>query len=72
MTVPVKNGAALDPGAPAPLFRTRLLAQGSQSVGLPTSYDVSPDGQRFLVNVQPEDLGPPVTIVLHWLSTSKK
>jgi len=72
MTVPVKNGVAFDAGAPIPLFRTRLLAQGSQSVGLPTSYDVSPDGQRFLLNVRPDDLGPPVTVVLNWLSTSKK
>jgi eukaryotic-like serine/threonine-protein kinase len=72
MAVPVKGGVTFDAGAPAPLFRTRLLAQGSQSVGLPTSYDVSPDGQRFLLNVRPDDLGPPVTIVLNWMSALKK
>jgi hypothetical protein len=29
-------------------------------------YDVTPDGQRFLINAQPADAGPPITVVLNW------
>jgi serine/threonine protein kinase len=53
-------------------FRTRLIPQGSQSLGLPTAYDVSPDGQRFVVAIPPEDLGPPITVVLNWLAALKR
>jgi serine/threonine protein kinase/Tol biopolymer transport system component len=67
MAVPVAtNGQSLSLGAPVPLFRTRLIVQGSESSGLPTSYDVAPDGKRFLLNGPPEDAGPAMTVVLNW------
>ena len=47
-------------------FRTRLQTIGSQIVGLGALYDVSPDGQRFLMNGPPADPGPPMTVVLNW------
>ena len=72
MAVPVKLDAAFDAGAPLPLFRTRLIPQGSQSLGLPTAYDVSPDGQRFVVTAPPEDLGPSITVVLNWVAALKR
>jgi len=34
---------------PTALFKLRLIPQGSQSIGLSTLYDVSPDGSEFLV-----------------------
>ena len=49
MAVPVRLGATFEADAPVPLFRTRLIPQGSQSILLPTAYDVSADGQRFVV-----------------------
>jgi len=72
MSVPVKLDAAFEAERPVPLFRTRLIPQGSQSLGLPTAYDVSPDGQRFVVTIPPEDLGPPITVVLNWIAALKR
>ena len=67
MAVPVtsKNGY-FDAGRAAPLFRTRLVPIGSQITGLGAMYDVTPDGQRFLINGPPADPGPPMTVVLNW------
>ena len=66
MAVPVtsKNGY-FDAGRAA-LFRTRLVPTGSQIVGIGAAYDVTPDGQRFLINGPPADPGPPMTVVLNW------
>ena len=58
--VPVKNKASLELGPAVPLFRTRLVVQGSESNGLPTTYDVTPDGQRFLLRYPPADPEPPM------------
>jgi hypothetical protein len=67
--VPISiNGASLVPGASRPLFRTRLVVQGSEASGLPTAYDVTADGQRFLLKSLPLDAGPPMTVVLNWAS----
>jgi eukaryotic-like serine/threonine-protein kinase len=72
MAVRVKLDSTFEADAPVPLFRTRLIPQGSQSLGLPTAYDVSPDGQRFVVTIPPEDLGPPITVVLNWVGALKR
>ena len=70
--VPVKNKATLELGPAVPLFRTRLIVQGSESSGLPTTYDVSPDGQRFLLRYPPTDPEPPITVVLNWMAALRK
>jgi hypothetical protein len=72
MAVPVTTDGPFKSGSPEPLFRTRLLPQGSQSIVFYTAYDVTADGQRFVLNVPPEDPGPPVTIVLNWTAVGKK
>jgi serine/threonine protein kinase len=72
MAVPVKDQNAFETDRPIALFRTRLIAQGSQSQGLPTQYDVTPDGQRFLLNLPSEESGPPMTVVLNWAAALKK
>jgi Tol biopolymer transport system component len=69
MAVPVTIGAALQPGPPAVLFETHLL--DAQSIGVP-QYDVSPDGQRFLLNVAKQTAAVPVTVVLNWPAAMKK
>ena len=60
MAVPVKTGPVFEmTGAPHPLFRTR-------PVGV-ERYDVTADGQRFLVAVPAdESWGGPATVVLNW------
>ncbi len=52
-------------GAAKPLFRLSAPAQGMP-------YDVTPDGQRFLVNYLPEDTSTPLTLVVNWPAEVKK
>ena len=59
-------------GPPARLFRTRLLPQGSQSVWFDTAYDVTSDGQRFLLTGAPTSPGPPITVVLDWVAALRR
>ena len=68
MAVPIRfasNGQAVDAGTPAPLFATHV---GGAVSGLDRQqYVVSPDGQRFLMSVVPEDPNPPpITVILNW------
>ena len=60
MAVPVTvNAAALtvDAGTPVPLFSVR---PGS-------TFDVTRDGRRFLINAPRGDAAtPPITVVLNW------
>ena len=68
MAVPIRfvsNGQAVEPGAPAPLFATRV---GGALQAFPRYlYMVSPDGQRFLMLVELEDAAAaPITVVLNW------
>jgi hypothetical protein len=56
VTLPAE-GANVQPGTPVPLF--------TMPAGSP--YAVTPDGQRFLVNVPVgEAIVPPITVVLNW------
>lgn len=49
MAVPVESGANLfRPGTPRPLFQTGLTGYAFA----PRDYDVTPDGQRFLINLR--------------------
>jgi Tol biopolymer transport system component len=67
MAVPVTSkGGYFEAGRATPLFRTRLQPIGSQITGFSAFYDVTPDGQRFLINGPPADPGPPITVVQNW------
>lgn len=71
MAVPVKAGTTFEFGEPAVLFQTR--ARESLSSEEVFTYDVSPDGQRFLINGNVEqDNPPPANIVLNWTSELQK
>ena len=59
------QGSEFQVGAAKPLFRL-----SSPALGMP--YDVSPDGQRFLVNYLPEDTSTPLTLVVNWTAEVKK
>ena len=66
MAAPIKmNGAALEPGAPVALFKTRIWGGGTNAAQGP-QYDVSADG-RFLLNVVVDDEAmAPITLLLNW------
>ena len=65
MAVPVKNGASFDAGTPEELFQANpreRLATSEQMM-----YDVSGDGQRFLINTQMKNAeANPMSVVLNW------
>ena len=62
MAVPVKTGSLIELGKPQLLFRTQTeIVTGFTW----HQYDVSPDGQRFLVNTE-EAVVAPVTVVFDW------
>jgi Tol biopolymer transport system component len=70
--LPVQTDGPFQAGNPTALFRARILPQGSQSIWFETAYDVSPDGQRLLFAVPPDDAGPPMTVVLNWPAVMKR
>ena len=61
------QGSAFEVGMVTPLFQTRARRdQGS-------AYDVSVDGQRFLVNVLTATPAPsPITLVVNWPAQLKQ
>ena len=68
MTVPIRfasSGEAVEPGAPVPLFATRV---GGAVQAFPREeYLVSPDDRRILMVVEREDeAASPITVLLNW------
>jgi Tol biopolymer transport system component/tRNA A-37 threonylcarbamoyl transferase component Bud32 len=68
MAAEVKSKATgFEVGAVKPLFVGRILTRGNYQ------YDVSPDGQRFLVATVPDQaVSEPITVVLNWTAGLKK
>jgi Tol biopolymer transport system component len=68
--VAVKTGGErFEFGPPASLFTARMLPHG----GVYTDYDVTRDGQRFLVGTPMDGAAPPLaTIILNWTAELKK
>jgi eukaryotic-like serine/threonine-protein kinase len=73
IAVPIKLGATtVDPGIPVPLFQTRIEGAGG-AADIFHQYDVSADGQRFLVNDLEESVpAPPITVVVNWTAGLRK
>jgi len=71
MAVEVKAGASFETGTPVTLFQTR--ARQAVSFMDAYSYDVTPDGQKFLVNMRVhESNSAPLSIILNWASEMEK
>jgi eukaryotic-like serine/threonine-protein kinase len=67
----VPTGANFDPGTPVALFQAnpRELIATSERF----SYDVSHDGQRFLINTQVKNMNTqPMSVILNWGTALKK
>ena len=69
MAVPIRqDGAFLRVGQVEPLFMTRVQESASD---IPV-FDVSSDGQRFLVNTRAEgEPDPALTVLVNWISDRK-
>jgi hypothetical protein len=70
MSSAVKTGGIeFEFAAPKPLFKTRMMAW---VLGF-HEYDVSPDGQRFLIGTRiGETKAEPPTVILNWTAALKK
>jgi Tol biopolymer transport system component/tRNA A-37 threonylcarbamoyl transferase component Bud32 len=70
--VPIKAGATFEPGAPQPLFQTRVYGM-ALTTSYSHQYDVTPDGQRFLNNLDLTNVTTaPLTVVTNWTATIAK
>ena len=64
------GGTEFQFAAPKPLFKTRTL---SLEGAIFREYDVSPDGQRFLIGTLiGEPTAPPPTVIMNWTALMKK
>jgi len=73
MAVAIKSDTAVEVGTAVPLFEARMLNGPNTAVGFRQQYDVTRDGQRFLINVPLEDAAPsPITVVVNWTASLKK
>jgi serine/threonine protein kinase/Tol biopolymer transport system component len=66
MAVPIPmtaDGRSFEAGPPVPLFLTHI--GGAIQGVVPQQYDVSADGQRFLMNTVTEAATPPITVILN-------
>ena len=71
IAVPVKTAGNFEAGAPVTLFQTHTRQKISVMDAF--SYDVTPDGQKFLINTRMEDTSAaPLSIVLNWASEIEK
>lgn len=57
------TAVAVQAGPPKPLFST---------LGSTPYYEVTPDGQRFLVAEREKNSEPPFTVIVNWESLLKK
>jgi len=61
------QGSAFEAGAVHPLFEVRGRLAGYLGSGQGYNYDVSADGQRFLVNTAVgQTTSAPITLVVNW------
>jgi hypothetical protein len=69
MAVDIPAGKELEAGKPHALFQTRILPL----VEARNHYDVTPDGQSFVINSRRrEDANFPITVVVGWEPERKK
>ncbi len=63
---------AVELGTPKPLFDANLVGGFGIIIGFGSQYDVTPDGQRFLVNLESANSDSPLTVILNWKSALAK
>jgi Tol biopolymer transport system component/tRNA A-37 threonylcarbamoyl transferase component Bud32 len=67
MAVPVRTGDVFEPGTPVALFDARLKDDPDRH------FDVSADGQRFLLTTPiGDETAPPITLVQNWTALLRR
>ena len=69
MAVPITYGGGIEPGPPVPLFQ---MGVETTTGAYWHQYDVTPDGQRFLVNARVDGMTAPMIVVLDWPASLKR
>lgn len=72
MAVSVNATSVLDVGVATTLFDVHFVPAGSQAPYAVYQYDVTADGQRFLVATPSGTTAVPITVVLNWSAALKK
>jgi serine/threonine protein kinase len=62
------DGRSLRAATPKMLFQTRI----DSITRSPHQYDVTADGQKFLINSRPEQASQPITLYVNWPAALKK
>jgi eukaryotic-like serine/threonine-protein kinase len=67
------TGSAFKVGAVRSLFEVRRRTAAYRALGTGSVFDVTADGQRFLVNVivDEQQAPPPITVITNWTATLK-
>jgi serine/threonine protein kinase len=66
------SGGTVQLGIPKPLFRASVLGGTGGAPIVAWRWDVSKDGQRFLINTSLEEAdASPITVLLNWQATMK-
>ena len=68
MAVDIRTAPHFEAGTPVPLFETRTVSPAGPNLGIVgrNQYDVSADGQRFLINAPLSASSKPITVVVNW------
>jgi len=69
MSVEVVLSPSFKASAPKFLFAPPIYAKGTPDRHL---WDISPDGQKFLINTVSSDQSSPIAVVLNWQAALKK
>jgi len=70
MSVEVNTRSVFQSGTPHPLFQTDIVDTGIRNG--PISWDVAPDGNRFLIITPSSSDTPSLTVVLNWRAGTPK
>jgi len=72
MALSIAAGSTIEAGTPKSLFDVHLLPTGTGAPYAYYQYDVTRDGQRFLVNTPLSNATVPITVVLNWTAALKR
>jgi hypothetical protein len=74
LAVPIRADATIEVGTPVPLFQSNPVGGAAYVPGSQQQYDVTADGQRFLMIVEAEGAraASPFTVVLNWQAGLKR